>query len=92
VVVAQGETITVDDLPEAIRCAAPVFSPSPPRAEADFEQQSLKELVKQYEAELIQQALEQSDYNRGAAAKLVGLPVRTFAHKMSQYGLRVRDP
>ena len=91
VVIAQGETITVDDLPDHLRAsaatpAAPGTAEHPALGEED-----LKSMVGRYEAELIIEALDQSTWDRRAAAELLGVALRTLAYKMRAYGIRVKQ-
>lgn len=83
-VIADGPTVRVEDLPPKIRSEADGREserPSEP-LDADF-----KERIKQYELELIVDALERTDGNQTEAAKILRMPLRTLVHKISQYGL-----
>jgi len=85
--IARGQVITAEDLPERIRRAGGLRL-----AVCDDEprQRSLRDLLQEYETALIRRALEQSR-DRRRAARLLGLPLRTLSHKMSQYGVRLKD-
>ena len=41
-----------------------------------------------FEAEQILRALQRCDWDRKGAAQLLGLPLRTLAHKMQVHGIR----
>ncbi len=75
-VLAREERLTVEDLPQAIRDAqaAPqaVATPAP---------------VENEEASRIRQALAEVRGNRTAAAKLLGMPIRTLYRRLKTYGL-----
>ena len=40
------------------------------------------------EADLILKALRKKDWDRKAAARCLGVPLRTLAHKMQQHGIK----
>lgn len=95
VVLAREGLLVVDDLPEQIR------NLDPPRLQSFddvtgersvptflLRKFSLRDEMHKYEALLILQALRQTNWNRKEAATALGLPLRTLAHKMSQYNIR----
>jgi DNA-binding NtrC family response regulator len=82
VLLARGETLTVDDLPARIRQAAPSAAGDPEPRPLD-----LRELVEAYEASLVAQTLAHCDGDRSAAARLLGVPLRTLARKIVKYDL-----
>jgi transcriptional regulator with PAS, ATPase and Fis domain len=45
------------------------------------DQAALRDRMKDFEARLIRDALARANSNRAAAAKLLGIPLRTFNHK-----------
>ena len=57
------------------------------RGEAPALSLTLAELER-YEADLILKALEQNGWDRKQAARSLGLPLRTLAHKMQSHGIR----
>jgi two-component system response regulator AtoC len=91
VLVCTGEMIGTADLGERIAHIAPVAAgpaaPSiPPMGsdpDADF-----KDRVRQYETELILEALRRAGGNQTQAAKHLRMPLRTLVHKMKSYGIR----
>ncbi|MDC3959758.1 sigma 54-interacting transcriptional regulator [Polyangium jinanense] len=93
VIVAEGNTITLGDLPERVRDGARPASPSPARrAAAPLDDQAdLRERVQRYESELIQEALRQAGGNQTEAARRLRMPLRTLVHKLKALGIRRRD-
>lgn len=88
VIIAEGDSITVRDLPHAIReWSAPTVvddaQHSGPRGDIN-----LRAEVERYEAELIARTLDQKAWNRKETARALGLPIRTLRYKMNQYGIR----
>jgi DNA-binding NtrC family response regulator/pSer/pThr/pTyr-binding forkhead associated (FHA) protein len=59
----------------------PVMKPAP-----GF--RSLEEEIRELEQKRIQSALDSSGGNQKRAAQLIGMPLRTFVSKLTQYGLR----
>jgi len=95
VVITRGDRITLEDLPERVRAAAPATSDAPPPTTSlppDDPLLDYKERVRQrmqaYETDLILEALERHQGNQTEAAKALGMPVRTLAHKIQQYGIK----
>jgi DNA-binding NtrC family response regulator len=98
VVIARGEVITVDDLPERLRAPAP--SPPPPApvqpapldaapSNEDYKDRLRREMAR-YETELIVNALTAANGNVTAAAQALRIPVRTLTHKMNALGIKKR--
>jgi DNA-binding NtrC family response regulator len=85
-VVLRGEgEIDVDDLPPALRTAAPAADASAPRVpETGL---SFHGVVDRFEADLILQALERTHWNKNQAAKLLGLNRTTLLEKIKKKGL-----
>jgi len=96
VVIAQGTTIEVEDLPERIRQLGGrtdlAGGPLPLRGEATATDQpddiDLRGEVARFEVEHIVGALERHGWDRKAAAQSLGLPVRTLSHKMQSHGIK----
>ncbi len=55
---------------------------SPPR--------TLRQLLREYEVELIVEALERHGGNQMEAARLLGIPLRTLVYKLRKYDIRAR--
>jgi two-component system, NtrC family, response regulator AtoC len=87
VVIAHGEQITVEDLPEAVRALEPPRQPTGSSSEPDGEVNLQRELDR-HESELILEALRATSWNRTEAARRLGLPLRTLARKMQAHGIR----
>jgi DNA-binding NtrC family response regulator len=95
VVIAQEATITVHDLSERVRqklpdspsAGADLFDPGVTQQEGFG---NLKDRVQQYEAHLLLEALKAHDWNQTNTAKALGIPLRTFVHKMKVHGLKKR--
>ncbi|MCA9664774.1 MAG: sigma-54-dependent Fis family transcriptional regulator [Myxococcales bacterium] len=80
VVLAQGATITVDDLPSTLTCQA--SSRASQDAPLGFRAQ-----VQRFEIALLQSALDASDGSVSAAARLLDMPRRTLTKKKRDYDL-----
>ena len=97
VVIAQSEVIVVDDLPRRVREVNVADAPDTAAetveaAPIDVEPGDLRRAVAQFEARAIREALRVTGSSRKRAAELLNLPVRTMAHKMKIYGIRIRPP
>jgi len=82
-VLSRNDEIGLEDLPEAL--TAGIAAP-PPNATASS--QPFKNRNRHYEMELIIDALRRAEGNQTAAAKLLGMPLRTLVHKIKQYGIK----
>ncbi|MBW2700168.1 MAG: sigma 54-interacting transcriptional regulator [Deltaproteobacteria bacterium] len=87
VVLTGDKQITVDDLPEAIQQLESEPA-SPPRSPSHSEEINLKAELTRHEGQLILEALKAADWDRKNAAKTLGLPLRTLAHKMRIHGIK----
>jgi two-component system response regulator AtoC len=96
VVVARGDLVTVDDLPERLRDIAPRPTLEPPEAERepggedaglDFKER-VRQRTRAFETDLILEALRRSGGNQTEAARALQMPVRTLAHKMQELGIK----
>jgi DNA-binding NtrC family response regulator len=85
VVIARGDTIAIEDLPEKLRGEATPTSAPPKPSDA---QAALKDRMRTFEIEQIVAALEAHAGNQTEAARALGLPVRTLAHKIQTYGIK----
>jgi two-component system response regulator AtoC len=83
VVLAEGEVITVADLPERMR------EPSDPVAAALTNGElSIKKTARFMEETLIRKALERTGGNRTAASKLLEISHRALLYKIKDYGIQ----
>lgn len=88
-VVCRGDTLELDDLPDQLfttleAAALPAAKPAEPAGER---LPSLPERLRQFERELLREALTRTRGNQSEAARLLGLPRRTLANKVHAYGL-----
>src|SRR5262249_27903117 len=84
-VVLGGERpISVDDLPPALRRAS---APAAPAAQLPPTGLSFRDVVEDFETDLILQALEQTHWNKNRAAQLLGLNRTTLLEKIKKKGL-----
>jgi len=101
VVIAVGDIITVDDLPERVRRFDPLSddfddwkaSPEPTEmvtraVPVDPSGLDLKRQVRAFEVELIRSALHMASNNQTDAASLLKMPRRTLVYKIRAYGIR----
>jgi len=97
-VICVSDTLEPEDLPERLRrrssremtvATGEVLNASvpPPPSLADSTA-PFKERVKEYEVQLITDALRQAHGNQSKAANLLQMPLRTLVHKIKVYGLR----
>ena len=88
VVLAQGETLTLDDVPARIREASGATagggggSPILPEAGLD-----LRDAVEQFENALIVQALERTGWNKNQAASILQMNRTTLVEKLKKKGI-----
>ena len=82
---------------EPARASSPASAPSPqsrPSGPPPSSPRSSKEagpvrdLVQQYEAKILREALELTDWNRTEAAEQLGMPVRTVSYRMRVLGIK----
>ncbi|HET9484323.1 MAG TPA: sigma 54-interacting transcriptional regulator [Xanthomonadales bacterium] len=79
-VLAEGNEVTVADLPAAIRGDA--GSPRRRATEPPLDDMPLDEAVRHYERKRIERALEQCGGNQTQAARLLGIPRKTLVSKL----------
>jgi DNA-binding NtrC family response regulator len=94
-VLAHGNVIEIEDLPDNLRATRssrhsvpPVETIRPAAPKPPASDVSLRERLREHEAELLRQALAQSDGSRTQAAKLLKLPLRTFMKRLKDYGIK----
>ncbi len=99
-VIAVGDSICVEDLPERVRdgsstranpSQAAAESKTPPANESPQElgpNVEFKAQVQQFEAQLIITTLETCQGNQTEAARSLKMPLRTLVHKMKSYGIK----
>ena len=78
-IIAAGESIEAVDLPARIR--------QPNRASVSSESLAFKERIQRYEAELILEALKETNWNQSEAARRLHMPLRSMVRKIQAYGL-----
>jgi len=98
VVIAEGEWISVEDLPERVRASPRRITRSIENAEdaadsageagAPSESGSMRARMQHYEAQLIVEALRGSHWNQTEAARNLGMPLRTLVHRMKILGIK----
>jgi DNA-binding NtrC family response regulator len=95
-VLAQGSILGVGDLPDRFRALVPrrpesdvrVLLAAPPSASEGTV--SFQERVRDYETQLLLNALRQADWNQSRAAGLLDMPLRTLVRKMGIHGIKKR--
>lgn len=83
VILADGEILGVGDLPANFHCAK-IYAKNKLQAAAAVD---LPSATNAMERELIKQVLQETNYNKAAAAKKLGIPRSTLYYKMQQLGL-----
>jgi two-component system response regulator AtoC len=85
VVLAEGERIGLEDLPERFRPAA---ARAPVEPTGSLDDLSLKRAVRELEVNFIRRALERTGGNRTRAAEILELSPRALLYKIKEYGIR----
>ena len=96
VLLADGNTLTIDDLPPEVRkSSASTLPAAEPRIAPDMVDGNLKDIVRvhtqQLEREVILQKLKESDWNVTHAAKRLGISRKGLQLKMKDYDLRALE-
>jgi len=73
--------------PEARAAETRAAEPPPPREPRPLGEGTFRDQVKSLERERILEALEKSAGNQSRAAKLLGMPRRTFVKRLDEYGI-----
>lgn len=87
VVMADSETIGVEDLPAYLRAGADERRDVAVKYRQDFSDMNFKDRLEQYECEIIRQALAECDGNKTQAAKKLGFTLRTLRNKLKKCNL-----
>ena len=82
VVLARGEEITIEDLPETLRCQRPTLE----TLQMELPAQGIS--LESVEKELILQALIKFDWNHTHAARYLDLSRKTLIYRMEKFGLK----
>lgn len=85
ILLAEGDLITVDDLPLEVRQEAR------PASEGAFKLPPEGISFEDFERNLLIQAMERTDYNITKAAKLLGLTFRTLQYRLEKFGIKRPD-
>jgi DNA-binding NtrC family response regulator len=85
ILLAEGEKITLEDLPTEVR------QDVGPASEGTFKLPAEGINFEDVERNLITQAMEQTDYNITKAAKLLGLTFRTLQYRLEKFGIKRPD-
>ena len=93
VVIARGDTIAIEDLPEKVRAVPSVATRTPPAPSDTSEATTaddldFKEIMRKHEASVIEGALAACSGNQTEAARRLKMPLRTFVHKLKTLGIR----
>ena len=94
-VMADGETITVEDLPRRVLDWQP-SGPEPEQLPAvepqgDGEELDYRDRVERFERRLIEAALARTYGNQSDAARLLRIPIRTLSFKIKAFGISVES-
>jgi DNA-binding NtrC family response regulator len=80
-IMREGNTISLDDLPEKVRCGAVKREGSivslPPEGYS----------LEQLEKEIVREALERNDWNQTSAARFLRIPRHVLIYRMEKYGI-----
>jgi DNA-binding NtrC family response regulator len=87
VVLAEGKSIELQDLPERVRRDREVDAVDAPLS-SGVVPSDYREHVRKFEIDLILKALHKYNGNQTEAAKALNLPLRTLVHKMKTYGIK----
>jgi DNA-binding NtrC family response regulator len=99
VVIAQGDTVSVDDLPERVRGAAKLqraaSSPASEHTDIGVVVRQLdgdfRARMERLEAEVLRSALLESGWNQTEAARRLSMPIRTLYYKVKMHRIRKPD-
>jgi len=90
VVVTQGALLGPEDLPARVRTGgrSPEARPGKASAPEIPGPEQGREKVQQFEARMLQEALDASGWNRAEAARKLGMPVRTLSYRLKVLGVK----
>ncbi|MFT3926442.1 MAG: sigma-54 dependent transcriptional regulator [Myxococcales bacterium] len=87
-VACEGSLIQLEDLPEYLHHRSPAAAiEAMAAAPANDSQDDLRQRVRQFEAEIVREALQRSGGDQAQAARLLGIPRRTFSNRLRVLGL-----
>jgi DNA-binding NtrC family response regulator len=84
-VLCEGPTIGVDDLPESVRRSD--HDPGTIKEQVLQGRKSLGDAVDEFEREIIQEALRETDFNQTRAAEMLGTTRRILKYRMDKLGI-----
>jgi DNA-binding NtrC family response regulator len=92
VLVANSHAITASDLPSHVRAALEptvrcLADETPALGHQTADSSEFKQRVRRYEIQLLYRALEQTGWNKKAAARELRIPLRTLMYKVQSHGL-----
>jgi DNA-binding NtrC family response regulator len=95
VVIAEGDWISVADLPERVRAVARIAAPAEREPESGLsggapanDAGNIRARMQHYEAQLIVEALREAQWNQTEAARRLEMPLRTLVHRMKVLGIK----
>ncbi len=93
VALEQGETISLESLPETVREARGGAAPDPGDQEREipFEGVELDNILGDVERRYLELALQRTAGNRTQAAELLGMSYRSFRYRLEKFGLDDED-
>jgi sigma-54-dependent transcriptional regulator len=90
--VDEGRPIDIAHLPAELAAGSRIVVPHPALAVADGEATiSLKNVVQQYEARMIETKLREAGWNRSRAAKMLKISRRSLVDKLNRYSIRMAE-
>ncbi|WP_312402767.1 acetoacetate metabolism transcriptional regulator AtoC [Rhizobium sp.] len=87
VVMSTGGLVFAEDLPENIRCGLEEGSDLTVTTEPDDRDKALRDLISDYEARVIAEALTRNGGNRVKTARQLGISRRSLLYKLQEYEL-----
>jgi transcriptional regulator with PAS, ATPase and Fis domain len=88
VLLAEGDTITIDDLPPEMLSNGRAAGVAVSSGEPNFKLPAAGINFEEVERSLILQAMERTDYNITKAARLLGLTFRTLQYRLDKFGIK----